>query len=243
MSTAALTPADQPLYDLVTRPAPVAIADVISRMQSIDALLAVNDGLKWFNQLYLTVTRQVDLHPPGGAWQSRVWLTRLDVVFAGFYFSAVGEFLCGRAVPSAWSALFEARYRSDVDRIQFALAGMNAHINHDLALALLATGAELNLVPAPDSLEHADYESVNTLLNIVMPSALNMLATDTLGVLAQDTGKIGRLLAFWNICQARDLAWDFANHLRTLNGPGSDIALSSQDTLTGVLGRAILATA
>ena len=111
------------------------------------------------------------------------------------------------------------------------------------ALALLATDTELDVVPALDSPEHADYESVNTLLNTVTPAALNMLATDTLGVLAQDTGKIGRLLAFWDICKARDLAWDFASNLRTLDGPAKDIALNMQDALTGSLGRAILASA
>ena len=74
-----------------------------------------------------------------------------------------------------------------------------------------------------------------------MPSALTMLATDTLGVLAQDTGKIGRLLAFWNICTARNLAWEFANQLRDLTGLTRDAAIASQDAMTGALGRAILA--
>jgi hypothetical protein len=212
-------------------------------MEAIDALLPVNDGLKWFNRLYLMVTQQVDLHPPGGAWQSPVWLDRLDVVFAGLYFSAVAGFLGGDSVPSAWSALFEVRYHTGIDRIQFALSGMNAHINHDLALALLATDAELNVIPAPGSPEYADYQSVNDLLRTVMPSALTMLATDTLGVLAQDTGKVGRLLAFWDICRARDLAWDFSNQLRSFAGPTRDTALNSQDALTGALGRAILAAA
>jgi len=188
------------------------------------------------------VTQQVDLHPPG-AWQSPVWLTRLDVVFAELYFGAVAGFLDGRSAHSAWNALFEARYRTGIDRVQFALAGMNAHINHDLALALLATNGELNVVPAPDGPEFADYQSINVLLNAVMPSALAMLANDMLGMLAQDTGKIGRLLALWDICAARGLAWDFANHLRSLAGPTRDVALSAQDTLTGALGRAILAAA
>ena len=243
MSTAALSLADQPLYDLVNSPAPTTIPDVIALMQAIDTLLPPTDGLKWFNRLYLMVTQQVDLNPPGGTWQSPVWLTRLDVVFAGLYFGAVAGFLGGQPVPSAWSALFDARYRTDVDRIQFALAGMNAHINHDLALALVTTDADLNIVPAPDSPEFADYQSVNKLLESVMPSALNMLATDTLGVIAQDTGKIGRLLAFWDITQARNLAWDFANHLRSLDSLGRDVALAAQDGLTGVVGRAILAAA
>lgn len=243
MHTVTTSPIDQPLSDLVNGPAPQTIADVIARMQAIDALLPAHDGLKWFNRLYLMVTEQVDLHPPGGAWKSPDWLTRLDVVFACLYFGAVAGFLGGHRVPSAWNALFEARYRTGIDRIQFALAGMNAHINHDLALALLATDAELKVVPAPASPEFADYQAVNGLLDSVMPLALNMLATDTLGVLAQDTGKIGRLLAFWNICSARDLAWDFANHLRILDGITRNVALTAQDGLTGALGRAIFAAA
>ncbi len=106
MSTATLSLADQPLYDLVNGPSPTTIADVIARMQAIDALLPASDGLKWFNLLYLMVTQQVDLNPPGGAWQSPVWLNCLDVVFAGFYFRAIVGSLGGQAVPSAWSAFF-----------------------------------------------------------------------------------------------------------------------------------------
>ena len=241
MSAAAPSLSDQQLYDLVSGPAPDTIAGVIARMQAIDALLPSNDGLKWFNRLYLMVTQQVDLQPPGGAWRSPVWLSRLDVVFAGLYFSAAASSLGGQSAPAAWNVLFEARFRAGIDRIQFALAGMNAHINHDLALALLATDAELNVVPAADSPEHADYQSVNGLLNTLMPATLTMLATDTLGVLAQDTGKTGRLLAFWDICHARDLAWDFANHLRSLPGLTREAALSAQDAMTGTLGRALLA--
>ncbi|MGA8161643.1 MAG: DUF5995 family protein [Acidobacteriaceae bacterium] len=240
MSMGTPSPEDQPLYKLVTGPAPTTIADVISRMQAIDLLLPVSDGLKWFNRLYMMVTEQVDLHPPDGAWRSPAWLVRLDVVFAGFYFNAVGSFLAQQTVPSAWSALFESRFRTGIDRIQFALAGVNAHINHDLALALLIADADLNAVPDLDSPEHADYQAVNILLNSVMPAALQVLAADTLGVLAEDTGKIGRLLAFWDVMRARDLAWDFASHLRGLSGASRDAALSAQDALTGALGRAIL---
>jgi hypothetical protein len=233
--------ADEPLYNLANGPSLTTIPEVIARMQAIDALLPVTDGLKWFNRLYLMVTQQVDLSPPGGAWQSPVWLGRLDVVFAGFYFGAVAGCLSGGSVPSAWSALFEARNSTGIDRIQFALAGMNAHINHDLALALLATDVELNVIPTAGSAEAADYQQVNELLRTVMPSALTMLAADTLGVLAEDTGKIGRVLAFWDICSARNLAWEFANHLRDLTGLTRDAAIAAQDQTTGALGRAILA--
>jgi hypothetical protein len=228
------------LYELVNGSAPATIAEVIDRMQAIDSLLPPNDGLKWFNQLYLIVTRQVATEPPQGAWQSPVWITRLDVVFAGLYFGAIRDFVAGRAVPSAWAALFGARYHAGVDRIQFALAGMNAHINHDLALALLSTDDELHVVPGPGDPEFADYQSVNDLLNSAMPAALAMLAADALGMIAQDTGKIGRLLAFWDIRSARELAWEFADHLRSLANSARDCALNAQGALTGALSRAIL---
>ncbi len=232
---------DQPLYAIVSGAAPATIDDVIAKMQKIDDLLADGDGLKWFNRLYMMVTKQVDVDPPAGGWKDAEWLLRLDVVFAGFYFTAVAGALDGSAgTASSWNALMEVRYKAGIDRIQFALAGMNAHINHDLALALLATDREMSLFPDHNSPQHVDYQSVNDLLNRVMPAALEMLATGMLGMAAQDTGKIGRVLAFWNMCRARDLAWDFADHLRGLNGIARMVALAGQDQMTGALGRAIV---
>jgi len=240
MSTPAANASDQALLNIASNADFKTIADVIAAMQSVDALLPENDGLKWFNKLYLMVTDDVNAKPPGGAWQSPAWLEHLDVVFAGFYFEALADSLTGREIPSSWSALFEARFKDDIDRIQFALAGTNAHINQNLALALLKTDVDLNVVPALDGPEHADFESVNQILNDLMPQVLTMLATDALGYLAQDTGKIGRILAYWNICRARDLAWEFADHLRNLSGIAYDAALDMQDAMTGALGRAIL---
>jgi hypothetical protein len=236
-----LNPIDTQLLQIVSGVSPASIADVIAVMQKIDGLLPDNDGVKWFNRLYLMVTQQIDLQPPPSGWEDAAWLTRLDVVFAGFYFAAIAGALQQAAdTASSWDALFEARNRAGVDRIQFALAGMNAHINHDLALALLQTDDELRLTPALQSPEHDDYEQVNGLLEQVLPSALNVLATGIVGELAQDTGKIGRLLAIWNVRAARDLAWDFSGHLRDLAGPSRALALEAQDQLTGVIGRSLL---
>jgi hypothetical protein len=235
----AVTTEDQALYALVSAQAPATIDEVLAVMQQIESVLADTDGLKWFNRLYLTVTQQVDLH---AGWQDTTWLLALDVIFAGMYLSAVKGYLDGDAsTPSSWRALMDARRTPGIDRIQFAVAGMNAHINRDLALALLATDAQQNVTPAIGSPQHVDYEAVNGLLSAVMPKELTMLATDTLGVLAEDTGKVGRLLAFWDLCRARDLAWDFADHLRVLQGLSRAAALDVQDQMTGVIGRAILA--
>jgi hypothetical protein len=233
--------ADQQLAQIIDGSNVVTIADAVATMTAIDGVLAPNDGLKWFNQLYLDVTTKVDTAPPPGGWQDAAWLTRLDVVFAGFYFAAIKGWIAnGGSVPSSWQALFEARFTAGIDRIQFALAGMNAHINHDLALALLQTDAELNLVPSMTSPERADFELVNGLLEAEIPQALTFLATGIFGQAAQDTGKIGRYLAIWNVRAARDLAWSFADTLRPLAGVARQATLDAQDQITGVLGRSLL---
>ena len=235
---------DNQLIQIASGPAPITIADVLTRMQGIDDLLSNGDGLKWFNLLYMRVTQQVDSNPPSGGWVDPAWLARLDVVFAQFYFSAILNWLNNSgSTPSSWKALFQARFRPDIERIQFALAGMNAHINHDLALALLQTDGELGLVPGKTSPQHDDFERVNGLLEAVLPEALQFLATGILGELAQDTGKIGRLLAIWKVRAARDLAWDFASYLRSLTGIARATALAAQDQITGVLGRSLLLAA
>src|SRR5690349_14329460 len=117
---------DQRLLSLLTAAAPATIDDVINLMQSIDDVLPGDDGLKWFNMLYLLVTKKVRDNPPADGWNNPDWVTRLDVIFANYYFAATANFLSRQStVPSSWQALFDARHRSRIDRIQFALAGMN----------------------------------------------------------------------------------------------------------------------
>lgn len=234
-------PIDLALIATITNAAPETIADVIDVMTAIDAILPGTDGLKWFNWLYLEVTTAVQNNPLAGGFNNPQWLSRLDVIFAEFYFAAVSGFLQGRETPSSWRALFDARHTPGIERIQFALAGMNAHINHDLSLALLQTNAELNLAPVKGGPEHSDFERVNDILETLLPATLDVLAQGgPIGEAAEDTGKVGQLLAIWNVRQARDLAWDFADHLKPLGPLRRQLALLAQDKLTGVIGRSLL---
>lgn len=234
------SPAGENLLQIITSSPPGSIDEVIQLMEKLDSALAPDDGLKWFNLLYLKVTQQVRDTPPQTGWQDPAWLARLDVIFANLYFAALADFLAGKPIPSSWQALFEARERTGIDRIQFALAGMNAHINRDLSFALLRIDDEMHQGFNPNSPQHQDYEHVNSLLEAVLPLALQFLATGILGQIIQDTDKIGKLLAVWNVHVARDLAWDFAEHLRGLSGLRRDFAIMSQDKFTGAIGRILL---
>lgn len=237
----ALSGLDQQVLNAITSvQRPATIPDVVALMTNIDNLLPVGDGLKWFNKLYLKVTEAIDQQSPSG-WADPAWLTQLDVIFAGLYFTAITEFLNDDpATPSAWDALFESRYQPNVERIQFALAGMNAHINHDLALALVQTDAQMNLKPTLQSPEHADYERVNGILAQLLPSVLTDIATGLLGGLAEDAGRVGQLLAIWDVAAARDAAWTFSSFLQNIPQDAWPAALTVQDKITGVAGRGLL---
>jgi hypothetical protein len=71
-------PYDNTLAEVV-KTAPNSIADVLTTMQDIDALCVPGDGLKWFNWLYLQVTKAVEDRVATGGFTDPAWLTELDV--------------------------------------------------------------------------------------------------------------------------------------------------------------------
>ena len=73
----------------IAKSQPNTIPDVIASLEAIDAFSPTTDGLKWFNWLYLTVTKAVDLNIAVSNFHNPAWLTQLDVVFAGLYLSAL----------------------------------------------------------------------------------------------------------------------------------------------------------
>ena len=83
---------------------------LIGRMQAIDAALPAADGLACFNRVYLDVTQQVQAQITQGSFSDPDFLTRLDVVFANFYFDAVNAVRgTARQLPAAWAPLLETR--------------------------------------------------------------------------------------------------------------------------------------
>ncbi len=179
-------------------------------MQAIDAALPRKDGVAYFNRLYLKVTQAVLAASRTETFADPRFLDRLDIVFAGLYFDAEATITTGAKTPVAWRPLIEERGAA-LAPIQFALAGMNAHINHDLPLAVVQTCRELGLAPGDGTPEHADYERVNTILSVVETQVAGWfrsgLIADIEDVVPSD---VDHALAMWSITTARDLAWEHA---------------------------------
>lgn len=223
-------------------PAVSTIAEVISRLEAIDASLARKDGVAIFDRLYLQVTRAVDAASVGTDFENRPFVDRLDVVFAGLYFDAEATIATGASCPVAWRPLVETRSQAR-EPIQFALAGMVAHINHDLPIAVVQTCEELGVAPQDGSPEHADYQSVNAILGAVEGKVAGWFETgliaDIVDVVPKD---VDNALALWSIVDARDLAWCHAKQLwRLRHVPAlADAYCDALALLVEVSGRGVL---
>ncbi|MGZ8522141.1 MAG: DUF5995 family protein, partial [Candidatus Binatia bacterium] len=79
----------QDLYHLISSSPLETVGDVIAVMRGLDRELANDDGLKWFNLLYLKVTEAVGTQPKTVQWENGQWLELLDVNFAKLYFAAL----------------------------------------------------------------------------------------------------------------------------------------------------------
>lgn len=186
---------DQTLAEIVSNPVS-NIEEVVSVMERINELLPNEDGLKWFNFLYLAVTKAVLENQPPNGWADPNWLARLDVIFAGLYFEAVGNCINAHSsAPKAWRVLFDARGKPNIMRVQFALCGMNAHINRDLQFAIVKTCEEQNIKPRRNSPQHRDFEYVNSILEAVEAQVVPYLATGIVGVIGESLGRLDNILA------------------------------------------------
>ena len=187
--------------------APVAsVADAIARMEAIDAALPATDGVACFNRMYLAVIQQINSQISAGFFADPVFMTQLDVTFANLYFAAAGALGDLAAVPSAWLPLAERRDMAGIEPVQFALAGMNAHINHDLPLALVSTCEAL--ATSPDADPHfADYQKVDELLDGAEQAVRESFETAAELAVDRHLAAVADLLGNWTINDARDLAW------------------------------------
>jgi hypothetical protein len=184
--------------------------EAVGRMQQIDATLPAADGVACFNRMYLGVTQQVEAQVTSGVFADPAFLTRLDVVFANLYFAAVDAAGQDAAnLPPAWVPLLEARADAGIYPIQFALAGMNAHINHDLPIALVQTCVELDTAPEAGS-HHADYQKVDALLDGAEQSVRQSFELQAERHDDQRAQAVLNLVCNWSINTARDAAWDTA---------------------------------
>ncbi len=183
------------------------VDSVVSRMRALDAALPERDGVAVFNRVYLAVTEAIDRRLDAGEFPDPRAAITLDVRFAERYLR-VAE---GGAPPACWRPLLRFRCHPGVRPPQFALAGINAHIGHDLALAVLDACRTLDCEPT--ELED-EFEQVGDILVSMEERVREELMPGP--DLLQIADPLTHLLGSWSLERARDAAWAAARALWAL---------------------------
>lgn len=178
---------------------------VVAALRALGDELDADDGVRQFNRMYLQVTELVDARITEGFFADDVFVQRLDVVFAQLYLDAVRGDRDGGAVPQCWEPLFTSR-RRPLAPVQFAVAGMNAHINHDLPVALVTTCEQLGLDPGGRAVR-SDYDKVNLLLAEVHEQVRRSFVRSVVPEVEDELSPLLTLVGSWSVSRARDAAW------------------------------------
>lgn len=191
-------------HPALTGPPVDAVAAAVERLAALDEALPDGDGIHSFNAMYRSVTETVQARLHEGFFDDPAWTERLDVVFANLYLAAVRAASSPPSrVAHCWRPLFARRHDARVLPIQFALAGMNAHINHDLAVAVVRTCEDLDTEPGAGG-HRRDYDRVNELLAASEHQVRHRFLDDLPGV---DVHAAEAVVGSWSITRARDAAW------------------------------------
>jgi hypothetical protein len=169
-------------------------------------LFETGDRRAVFLTVYGAVTARVRRDVSSGRFRDPVWVADYLTAFANRYRTALLAYEQGRRnrVPGAWRIAFDAALASETLVTQDALLGINAHVVHDLALALDDVGID------PRPARRADHDAVNAVLAALVDTEQELLATRYAPGLADLDAAGGRLderLAFLTLAEGRDWAW------------------------------------
>lgn len=210
---------------------------VVARMRTFRESWPERDGVAVFNRVYLAVTEETDRRVDGGVFADHRAAVALDVRFAERYLAVADAVAAGRRPPACWRPLFQYRRHPRITPLQFALAGINAHIGHDLPLAVVDACRVLGCEPASLREEFDQVGDVLVTLEERIREDL-MPGPDMLQVVDPLT----HLLGSWSLERARDGAWSAARMLwnvRELPCLSAEFG-QRMDSAAGLVGRILL---
>jgi hypothetical protein len=218
------------------------IDEVFERMTELaDSDQQLGSRRAIFLQLYVMVTGAVrEKVRQGDYFQDSIWASRYLVAFANLYAAARYRYDRGEAVPKSWRIAFQTADNRSGLVLQDLLLGVNAHINHDLAPALI----EATIDPDRDR-RYSDHNAVNRILaDLTNASQDKIAALYAPGLAAADAlaGPLDEVASAFSIEHARENAWRHAVALAAArSGFEQGLVKTGLDLQSAVLARLILA--
>ena len=180
------------------------VNDVARDLGRIERELPHTDGVKWFAWLYADVTRAIVKLFDDGQLRAPEFMADLVIRFGDGFVASVAD---PTAAAPAWRPLFERRHDSRVAPLQFAIAGLNAHVGAELPVGLAAVAQERSIDLTAARAEHGDWTKVNSTIAAVEPAAKHYLLTGAIKDLDPAFGHLDDLAATWSVEAAREAAW------------------------------------
>ena len=211
----------------------------LRRVAEIADGLPEDDGLRVFLDVYLAVTSAVLVDAPATDLEDPRFLHELGAWGTSSILQAIED---DGESARAWRPLLRARSESRISKLQFALAGMNAHINRDLPLGVVDVLGAAGIEPGRDTPQHRDYVRVESRFAAVMETVKARLRDDLIGYADDVLGRVDDVAAIWSVGRARDAAWTNAEALFQLRTHTllRDAFVGSLDRFTGLTSRALL---
>lgn len=118
-------------------PKAVSFQALLNEFESLEERLSKEDLPQFvlFNRAYLIVTQKITQAATAGYFNNPRFIEMFSICFAQYYFEVVDTTLAHKSgLPLAWQLLQEPK--QNTPQSIYLLMGANAHINHDLPLAL-----------------------------------------------------------------------------------------------------------
>ena len=189
--------------------------------------LGAGDAAGFFPAMYVRVTEDIAARIRAGEFADGERMARLIDAFAGHYIGARTGHI---AVPRCWQATWDVAGDDHLLIVQHLLLGANAHINHDLALAVVEVAAD---VGGLESL-HGDFHAINDVLAASFAGVMRDLDRVSRWVGAATALGGGRVFNF-SLRVARARAWGAAQRLAALDDEARRDYEDELDQLVSVL--------
>jgi hypothetical protein len=227
------------------RPTPAvnSVSDLIDELRSLESALSAGNGVKWFVRLYREVTEALALELGAGDLEDPAFLELLVLVYGNSVLNVCEDMeRRSQRIARAWAPLFERRHDHRVAPIQFALAGLNAHTNHDVPIGLVHACRTTEIVPDSDGPQYRDYMKMTTLLGRTTSQVKEWLVTGALEEVDEAFGDVDDAIAMWSLQRARQAAWTSGEVLWALrdNDRLTVAYVSVMDRMAGFAGRGLL---
>jgi hypothetical protein len=209
------------------------IEELLARMAALlESLQAAGDQRRYFHATYQRTTIAVADRLADGGFNDPGWVERWDVAFADLYLDALQAALAGRRPPRPWEAAFSAP--ATLPPVRHVLLGMNAHINYDLPLALLAVISDEEFAdPALLARRESDHRAIDDVLASRVGAEGDELAS-----VSGPGSSLDRLLAPLSrratrrfLREARQKVWANAAVLSEARARGPEAYASARDQL------------